>query len=111
MDKHIRKIKLENELKRIVKILSAQYFPEEIILFGSLAMGRIEDTSDIDLIIIKQTNKRFTDRIGEVIDMCKPKMAVDFIIYTPEEFCDLKRKENFIKKEVVEKGKVVYEKQ
>lgn len=111
MDKNLRKTKLEAELERILKVLYAEYSPEELILFGSLAEGKIEETSDIDLIIIKRTNKRFTERIGEVIEICKPKMAVDFIVYTPEEFSSLKERERFIKEEVVEKGKVIYEKQ
>ena len=107
---NLRKAKLEAELRRITKILRARYSPEELILFGSLTEGKIEEASDIDLIIIKKTNKRLFDRIGEVIKMCKPKMAVDFIVYTPEEFRRLKEGESFIKKEVIEKGKVLYEK-
>ena len=109
--KNPRKAKLEAELDRIIKILCAQYFPEKLILFGSLVNGNIEETSDIDLVIIKQVNKRFTDRIGDVIEICKPKMAVDFIVYTPDEFTSIKKRENFIKEEIVKKGKVVYEKQ
>ena len=109
MNKNLRKTKLEAELKRIVKVLRAQYFPEKLILFGSLAEGKIEESSDIDLLIIKRTDKKFTERIGEVIEICKPKMAADFIIYTPEEFSRLKERESFIKKEVIEKGKPIYE--
>lgn len=109
MDKNLRALKLRAELNRITEILRTQYFPEEVILFGSFAQERIDESSDIDLVIIKQTNKRFIDRIGEVIELCHPKMAVDFIVYTPEEFCNLKKEENFIKEEVIGKGKVIYE--
>lgn len=110
MNDNSRKRMLEAELNRIIGLLRSQYFPEEIILFGSFAQGKVEENSDIDLIIIKRTEKRFTERIGEVIKICKPKMAVDFIVYTPEEFSRLKEKENFIKKEVIEKGHLIYEK-
>ncbi|MFH1259638.1 MAG: nucleotidyltransferase domain-containing protein [Elusimicrobiota bacterium] len=110
MNKNIRKMKLEVELKRIVEILCAKYFPKELILFGSLVKGKIRENSDIDLVIIKQTNKKFTERIGEVIELCKPKMAVDFIVYTPKEFANLKEREPFIRKEIVENGKLIYEK-
>lgn len=111
MDKNSRKIKLEAELKRIVEILCAKYFPEVLILFGSLAKGKIKENSDIDLVIVKQTGKKFTERIGEVISLCKPKMAIDFIVYTPEEFSDIRQKEPFVQKEIIEKGKLLYEKQ
>ena len=111
MNKNFRKAKLENELKRIVKTLLVEYSPEALILFGSLIGEKIGENSDIDLVIIKQTDKRFTERIGEVIEICKPKMAADFIVYTPEEFLTLKEREDFIKKEVIEKGKLIYERQ
>jgi len=89
MDKP-RKMKLEAELRRVAGILRTGYFPEKLILFGSLAEGRTEENSDIDLLIIKRTNKKFTDRIGDVLRICRPRMATDFIVYTPREFSDLK---------------------
>jgi predicted nucleotidyltransferase len=108
MDKP-RKIKLEAELKRMAGILRAGYFPEKLILFGSMAEGRTEENSDIDLLIIKQTNKKFTDRIGDVLRICRPRMAADFIVYTPREFSDLKETNDFVRREIIEKGKVIYE--
>jgi len=108
MDK-LRKIKLETELRRVVGILRAGYFPEKLILFGSLAEGRTEENSDIDLLIIKQTNKKFTDRIGDVLRICRPRMAADFIVYTPREFSYLKETNDFVRREIIEKGKVIYE--
>lgn len=111
MNKNFRKAELETELKRIVKTLLVEYSPEALILFGSLIGEKVGENSDIDLVIIKQTDKRFTERIGEVIEICKPKMAADFIVYTPEEFLTLKEREDFIKKEVIEKGKLIYERQ
>ncbi|MFH1876358.1 MAG: nucleotidyltransferase domain-containing protein [Candidatus Omnitrophota bacterium] len=111
MSDNLRKEKLEAEFKRIVEILIHKYSPEELIVFGSFARGTIGENSDIDLVIIKKTHKKFTERIGEVIELCHPTMAVDFIVYTPEEFARLETKEDFIKKEVVEKGKVIYVKQ
>lgn len=105
-----RKKNLEKELKRILHILKRDYQPEKIILFGSLAKGRIKEWSDIDLILIKRSKKRFLDRIGEVIKLCSPKIGVDFIVYTPEEFRYLSKVEPFIQEEVLKKGKVIYEK-
>lgn len=58
----------------------------KIILFGSLANRKLKDWSDLDLLIIKGTHCRLIDRVEEVIRMCRPKVAADFIIYTPEAF-------------------------
>ncbi len=106
-----RKRNLEKELKRILHILKKNYKPEKIILFGSLANGNINEWSDIDLVLIKRSKKRFLDRIGEVIELCSPKLGTDFIVYTPKEFQYLLRVEPFIREEVLKKGKVIYEKE
>jgi len=49
----------ESELSRIVNILIDNYNPLKVILFGSLANGEIHDYSDIDLIVIKESDKSF----------------------------------------------------
>ena len=49
-------------MQRIV----AGYAPEAIILFGSHAYGTPHEDSDIDLLIIKQTEKRPIDRASDI---------------------------------------------
>jgi len=104
-----RRQALKKELNRIVRILLDEYQPEKVILFGSLATGKIGEWSDIDLVIIKDTPLRFLDRLKEVILLTQPKVDIDLLIYTPEE---LNRAETgdypFIKREILVKGKVIY---
>ena len=71
----IRKKELENELKRLIpEIIKLDV--EKIILFGSLVSGEIHQTSDIDLIVIKKTYKKFLDRLDEFYDRLNPKVAI-----------------------------------
>ncbi len=59
-----RKQQLEQELDRILTILKRQNQDiKKIILFGSSIDGRIGKSSDIDLLIVKDTKKRFFDRV------------------------------------------------
>jgi len=105
-----RKAKLEVELQRIVGTLLKDYSPERIILFGSLVTGRTNTWSDIDLVVVKSTKKRFTERLREVALMTQPKVGVDFFVYTPEEFSEMSREANtFQRREMLEKGKVLYD--
>jgi len=92
-------------------ILKTEYKPEKIILFGSLADGNVKEWSDIDLLIVKKSKKRFLDRIGEIIELCSPSVGTDFIVYTPEEFRRLAEEEPFIQEEILKKGTVLYEQQ
>jgi len=100
---------LRRELDRMVKILRQKYRPQKIILFGSLVNRKLKDWSDLDLLIIKGTHRRLIDRVAEVIHLCRPRVATDFIIYTPEEFKELSKTEPFVRREIIEKGKILYE--
>ncbi len=42
------------------------YEPEEIILFGSAARGDAGEHSDIDLIVVKKTDRQFVQRLSDV---------------------------------------------
>jgi predicted nucleotidyltransferase len=101
---------LHEELSRIVKLLIEKYQPEKIILFGSLAEGRIHEWSDIDLLIIKDTFKRPIERILEVSKLVRPRVGVDFFVYTPSEFALYLEEEVSFFRDILTQGKVLYEK-
>ena len=82
--KEERERELEYELKRIMKMLRTDEEIRSILLFGSLARGDINRTSDIDMIIVKETEKRFLDRPDEIYSTLVPDR--DILVYTPEEF-------------------------
>jgi len=104
-----RKLLLQKELEKDIEILKNKYDPDKIILFGSLGSGKIKEWSDIDLIIIKDTEISFYERIKEILLLLKPTVGMDIFVYTPEEFSEMKER-LFIKEEVLQKGRVVYEK-
>lgn len=104
-----RKDLLERSLERIVAVLVKEYRPEKIILFGSLASGYIHESSDLDLVIIKDTPKRPIERQVEIYSLVKPEVGIDVFVYTPEEFEHLKLIGFSLVKEIVKRGRVLYE--
>jgi predicted nucleotidyltransferase len=100
---------LQSELRRYLRILRTHYQPERVILFGSLAAGSSGEWSDIDLVIIKETNRRFLDRSKEVIQLLKPLVGIDILVYTPTEMEQLSRDRGFVRSEIQGKGKIIYE--
>jgi predicted nucleotidyltransferase len=101
---------LQKELERIVEKIKRVYSPERIILFGSLAQDRVKEGSDIDLAIVKDTDKRPLDRCLEIANICQPSVAVNFIVYTPEEIKRAEKSGNFfVVEEILKKGQVLYE--
>ena len=107
MNQEIKKIILE-----VVGKLRSEYEPIKIILFGSYAYGNPTKDSDIDLLILKNTDKRRADRFVEVkriIYNPDIKIPISPLVYTPEELEErLKIGDDFVK-EIVRKGIVLYE--
>jgi predicted nucleotidyltransferase len=91
---------LEENLSRILEALKAHYAPEQVIVFGSLTTGHVTETSDLDLLIVKDTDKRFYDRIREVVKMCDYDIGVDFLVYTPKELAEAAKCNAFVRDEM-----------
>jgi len=100
---------MDSRIKKILRSLR-KYNPEKVILFGSHARRSYDQYSDVDLIIIKKTKKRFLDRIKEVLFIIKPHYSIDILVYTPEEFERMVSKRNPFIEFVIKEGKVIYEK-
>src|SRR5437763_1765306 len=107
MNEH-RLHELAENLSRILAALKMHYAPEQVIVFGSLASGDITETSDLDLLIVKNTDKGFFDRIREVVKICDYDIGVDFLVYTPKELSEAALTNPFVRDEILSKGKVVY---
>ena len=102
---------LEKELQGIVDALVEKYQPEKIILFGSLATGNVHKWSDIDLLILKETEERPLDRATTVMEMLNyPRVGLDVFIYTPGEVEYLLEEGSQFIAEILEQGKILYEK-
>jgi len=94
----------------MTEILIREYQPEKLILFGSVAQGDIHEWSDLDLVVIKKTDKPLLERIEEVLRLIRPKVGLDVLIYTPEEVEDLvDERRVFVLDEIIYKGAVAYE--
>ena len=102
-----REKKLNDELRRIVSLLDKTGV-KKVILFGSLATGKVSSSSDIDLIVIKETEERFLDRLESLYKDLAPSVATDLLCYTPEEVEDMRKWSHFMKR-VLEEGRVLYE--
>lgn len=100
---------LERELGRWLPMLIAHERPDKIILFGSYGAGVVDEWSDLDLVLVKETSASFLDRTRQVLDLLQPRVGLDVLVYTPQEFERLSRERAFVRREIVDKGKVLYQ--
>jgi len=99
-----------DEIIEASKPVFRKYGIRKVILFGSFARERQSRRSDVDLILIQETDKRYLDRFeGILSDLYKSIRGRDLevFIYTPEEFENIAHRK-FIQRAVRE-GKVIYE--
>lgn len=107
----MKKHQIDEVLERIVTDLKKRYEPEQIILFGSYAYGQPNEESDIDLLIIKETEKPFFQRLAElrrIVSKSRRGYAFEPVVVTPKELKErLKRGDQFFQT-IMEKGTVLY---
>ncbi|HCW51709.1 MAG TPA: hypothetical protein DGR79_06550 [Clostridiales bacterium] len=101
------KQRLEGEIERMKSIFPTMGI-QKALLFGSAARGDVTESSDIDLILIKDTEARFLDRLEEALAALEPRVDLDVLVYTPEEFEELVRTRPFFERALKE-GRVLYE--
>jgi len=104
-----RKKLLNRELKRYIRLLTKHGSPEKLILFGTLARGELHEWSDIDLVVVEETDLPFYQRLRKIRELIQPQVGLDIVVYTPEEFDQLQANSTFFREEIMAKGKIIYE--
>jgi len=103
---------VKETIRRTVAKIVAEYRPCKVILFGSYANGMPDSDSDVDLLIIKETDARPIDRRLTVARLAAdPARSIPFepLVLTPTEVRSrLAFGDQFIQ-HIVEEGEVLYE--
>lgn len=101
----------QSQIESIAKKIAQTIQPDKIILFGSYAWGTPGPDSDLDLFIVKNTENTRTmagDIRGSLWDYPAP---MDIIVYKPETVDKSLKKGNFFIRDIITKGKILYERQ
>jgi predicted nucleotidyltransferase len=99
----------EAKIAEIVRKIATGYNPDRIILFGSYANGTPNENSDLDLLVIKETDLPRPMRAVNVRKLIYGSMIpIDLIVYTPKEIIDSKDNKYGFVYEVLNSGKTLY---
>lgn len=97
---------IDDIVNRIVAVAN----PQKVILFGSYAYGQPTKDSDIDIIVVKQTQLPFNKRAADIRRSLRGvKAPIDILVYTPEELSKWKDCKLSFLGNVTAKGRVLYE--
>jgi predicted nucleotidyltransferase len=96
-------------IRRFAREVAERFQPEKIILFGSHAYGTPHADSDVDILVIMPARNEI-DQAVRIDRTVAPSFPLDLIVCTPKNLAwRLKEGDSFLR-EIVTKGKVLYEK-
>ena len=76
----------KDKILHVAKNMAVAANAERVILFGSYARGDATEHSDVDLMIIAESDLPRFKRSRELYKLFKPHpFAMDIIVYTPQE--------------------------
>ncbi len=97
-------------IQKIIKQIVDAVHPKKIVLFGSHAYGHPTPDSDLDLLIVMESKKRPVERAVEVSKSIRfYPIPMDIMVRTPAEIRNRIQLGDSFFREVMERGKVIYE--
>lgn len=95
-------------IRRFARQVAERFRPEKIILFGSYAYGTPHADSDVDILVIMPARNQL-DQAAKIHITLLPPFPLDIIVRTAKNMdWRLAEGDSFLR-EVVSKGKVLYE--
>jgi predicted nucleotidyltransferase len=95
-------------IRRFARHIAERFHPDRIILFGSYACGKPHEESDVDVLVVMRT-KNVIDQSVRITLAFEQPFALDVIVRTPWQIERGMKDNNWFLREIMEKGKVLYE--
>ena len=97
-------------IQSFYRAVAKRFRPKAIILLGSYGYGHPTPDSDVDLLVIMPMTRERGERMSVRIRHAVPRnFPMDLLVRTPEEMARRLRWGDVFVREVMEKGKVMYE--
>lgn len=99
------------QIKEVVDTIVDHFEPQAVILFGSYATGKATEDSDIDILVVKETDlPRHRRLIGLGQKLSRVLVhPMDILVYTPGEISSRSDFDLDFVTRVLKEGKIIYE--
>jgi len=102
-------MKINAQIKNLCRQIVENFNPQKIILFGSYAYGKPTADSDVDLLVVMPYEGNELDQMVKVRRQLKSEFPLDVLVKTPAQLKERSEMGDFFIKEIIEKGKILYE--
>jgi len=104
------KVSVGKSLRPAIQKIVRELDPQKVILFGSYAYGSPNPHSDVDLLVIMESDQPHKERSWAVSRLLLPRpFPVDILVKTPKEVKEALESGDFFLKEILTCGVVLYE--
>jgi predicted nucleotidyltransferase len=98
-----------DRIKSLSERIAMEFRPERIILFGSYAYGEPTEDSDVDILVIMPFAGKPVQKAIEIRSKIEPRVPLDLIVRTPQQVNERVAMDDWFMREIVEKGRTLYE--
>lgn len=107
---HLNDMIDSKKINDVIIRIATKFNPDKIILFGSYASGTSTDDSDLDLLIIQETDLPMHQRGIDIrLALIGSKIPIDLLVYTKSEFDQEKNKSFSFLNSAIKNSKIMYE--
>ncbi|MBI2440882.1 MAG: nucleotidyltransferase domain-containing protein [Lentisphaerae bacterium] len=97
------------DIEKVANDIAQAIHAERIILFGSYANGHADEHSDVDFMVVADSDQPRYKRSRELYQRIKPhRFPLDIIVYTPSEFNHGSKTPVSFVSQVMREGKTIY---
>ncbi len=98
-----------DQIEAVAKRIAEKFPVEKILLFGSYAYGEPEEGSDVDLLVVMETDKRPIQHTLDIIRSLSPlRFSVDVIVRSEKEIQRRISQGDWMLRDAYEKGRLLY---
>ena len=96
-------------IHKIVQQIVDRFRPQKVILFGSHAYGTPTADSDVDLLVVVQTEENPLHTAARISASVDHPFPLDILVIRPPDLVVALQEKNIFETEVVNKGVILYE--
>ncbi len=96
-------------IQKIVQQIVERFQPRKVILFGSYAYGKPTEDSDVDLLVVMETDENPMHTAGLISAAVDHPFPLDILVMTPSHLEEYVNEKAIFETQLVTKGVVLYE--
>ena len=104
------KLVTRSQIRAVVRRIVEAAHPDKVILFGSYAYGKATIDSDVDFLVVMESEERPAKRAIRIErSLLDVPFPMDILVRTPLEIAERLQMQDCFMQEVIGQGQVVYE--